>query len=124
MKTGDIAEEAFTAISTNKVRSGLTILWHRHRHSLGDSPHRSRPGPLQASITAKIEAAGANLLTVAPGAQRSSGMVRGAFGGATTLTPDDSNAIIASSNWSRPSPPSVTGRYQSDRRLEQHQTSR
>ncbi len=110
MKIGDIAEEAFTAISTNKVRSGLTILGI----VIGIASVIALTGVgqgSQASITSKIEAAGANLLTVAPGAQRSAGMVRGAFGGATTLTPDDSNAI-AQLDLVAAIAPQVTGRYQ------------
>jgi putative ABC transport system permease protein len=65
----------------------------------------------QASITSRIESAGANLLTVSPGAQRGSGMVRGQFGGGTTLTPDDSDAIAQLSRVATIAP-QVTGRYQ------------
>ena len=109
MKIGDIAEEALTAISTNKVRSGLTILGI----VIGIASVIALTGVgqgSQASITDRIEAAGANLLTVSPGAQ-SSGRVRGAFGGATTLTPDDSDAIAQLSQVSAIAP-QVTGRYQ------------
>lgn len=109
MKIGDIAEEAFTAISTNRVRSGLTILGIVIGIASVIALTAVGQGS-QASITAQIEAAGANLLTVSPGSQ-SSGMVRGAFGGATTLTPDDSDAI-AQLDLVAGIAPQVTGRYQ------------
>jgi putative ABC transport system permease protein len=109
MKIGDIAEEAFTAISTNKVRSGLTILGIVIGIASVIALTALGQGS-QASITAQIQAAGANLLTVSPGSQ-SSGMVRGAFGGATTLTPEDSNAI-AQLDLVTGIAPQVTGRYQ------------
>ena len=99
MKIGDIAEEALTAISTNKVRSGLTILGIVIGIASVIALTAVGQGS-QASITARIESAGANLLTVSPGAQRSSGMVRGPFGGGTTLTPDDSDAI-SRAEWRR-----------------------
>jgi putative ABC transport system permease protein len=110
MKIGDIAEEALNAISTNKVRSGLTILGI----VIGIASVIALTGVgqgSQASITSRIESAGANLLTVSPGAQRGSGMVRGQFGGGTTLTPDDSDAIAQLSQVATIAP-QVTGRYQ------------
>jgi putative ABC transport system permease protein len=109
MKIGDIAEEAFTAISTNRVRSGLTILGIVIGIASVIALTAVGQGS-QASITAQIEAAGANLLTISPGSQ-SSGMVRGAFGGATTLTPDDSDAIAQLDRVAGIAP-QVTGRYQ------------
>ncbi len=110
MKIGDIAEEALTAISTNKVRSGLTILGIVIGIASVIALTAVGQGS-QASITSRIEAAGANLLTVSPGAQRSSGMVRGAFGGGTTLSPDDSDAIAQLTRVEAVAP-QVTGRYQ------------
>jgi putative ABC transport system permease protein len=110
MKIGDIAGEALTAISTNKVRSGLTILGIVIGIASVIALTAVGQGS-QASITSRIESAGANLLTVSPGAQRSSGMVRGQFGGGTTLTPDDSDAI-AQLGGVEAVAPQVTGRYQ------------
>jgi putative ABC transport system permease protein len=110
MKIGDTVEEAFTAISTNKVRSGLTILGIVIGIASVIALTAVGQGS-QASITANIEAAGANLLTVSPGFQRNSGMVRGAFGGGTTLTPDDADAI-AQLGLVAATAPQVTGRYQ------------
>lgn len=51
----------------------------------------------QAAITSRIQSLGANLLTVIPSASRT-GAVRGAAGGATTLTLADADAIKKSSD--------------------------
>jgi putative ABC transport system permease protein len=110
MRIGDTVEEALTAISTNKVRSGLTILGIVIGIASVIALTAVGQGS-QASITARIEAAGANLLTVSPGFQRTSGMVRGAFGGGTTLTPDDADAI-AQLGLVAATAPQLTGRYQ------------
>lgn len=50
----------------------------------------------QVAVQNQIQSLGANLLTINPGALRS-GTVRGAAGGATTLTNDDATAIATSS---------------------------
>ncbi|MDE2026854.1 MAG: ABC transporter permease, partial [Patescibacteria group bacterium] len=49
----------------------------------------------QQSIQSRIEALGSNLLTILPGAQTTGG-IRGATGGDTTLTYTDAKAMIAS----------------------------
>ena len=49
----------------------------------------------QKSVERQIQSLGANLLTISPGFTNSDG-VRGAMGGATTLTLDDANAIVSS----------------------------
>ncbi|OGM76529.1 hypothetical protein A2210_02460 [Candidatus Woesebacteria bacterium RIFOXYA1_FULL_40_18] len=51
----------------------------------------------QKSVTDQIESLGSNLLTISPGAA-SSGNVRGAVGGGTTLTYDDAKAILTSTS--------------------------
>jgi putative ABC transport system permease protein len=51
----------------------------------------------KAAVQAQIQSIGSNLLTVSPGFQ-ASGMVRGAMGGATTLTNDDAEAIMTDSS--------------------------
>lgn len=51
----------------------------------------------QQSVANQIESLGANLLTISPGATSTSGGVRGAFGGGTTLTAADAQAISTSS---------------------------
>ena len=66
----------------------------------------------QQQITNQIQSLGANLLTVSPQGQQS-GPVRGAVGGGTTLTPEDSIAIdqLASDLVAKVSP-EVSGRIQ------------
>ena len=109
MKIGDILEEAVIAISANKVRSGLTVLGIVIGIASVIALTAIGQGS-QASITASIESAGANLLTVSPGSA-SAGGVRGAFGGAKTLLTSDSDAI-AQLSLVKAIAPQVTGRYQ------------
>ncbi|MCL4371147.1 MAG: ABC transporter permease [Chloroflexi bacterium] len=110
MRVFDIIEEAFKAISTNKIRSGLTVLGIVIGIASVIALTAVGQGS-QASITASIESAGANLLTVTPGAQRSANMVRAAFGSAQTLTPDDASTISELDNVAGIAP-QVNGRYQ------------
>lgn len=86
--------ESIGMLTVNKMRTGLAILGIVigigsviALVSLGQAS--------QQAITSQIEALGANLLTVNPGAQRS-GAVRGAAGGSTTLTNEDAAAISKS----------------------------
>src|SRR5436190_21996747 len=50
----------------------------------------------KAQVQAAIASLGDNLVLVLPGNQGLGGVVRGGFGGATTLTPQDADAIVAS----------------------------
>ena len=111
MRLWDIIEEAFIAISTNKIRSALTVLGIVIGIASVIALTAVGQGS-QASITKSIESAGANLLTVSPGAQRTAGsFVRGAFGSAQPLTPADATAISQLDNVAAMAP-QVTGRYQ------------
>ncbi len=83
--------EAIETLSINKLRSGLAILGIVigigsviALLSLGQAT--------QKQIEANIQSLGANLLTVSPGSQ-TTGAVRGALGGGTTLKNEDANAI-------------------------------
>lgn len=109
MRLLDIIEEAFIAISANKVRSGLTVLGIVIGIASVIALTALGQGS-QAAITEQIEAAGADLLTISPGAQRT-GMVRGALGSAQTLTTEDAEAI-AQLDLVAAIAPQVTGRYQ------------
>ncbi|MBI4064939.1 ABC transporter permease [Candidatus Gottesmanbacteria bacterium] len=87
--------EALSTLTINKLRTGLAILGIVigigsviALISLGEAT--------QASVQSQIQSLGANLLTVQPSGQRT-GAVQGAFGGGTTLTLDDANAIKISS---------------------------
>ena len=93
MKTRDLFEETYTALSANKARSGLTILGI----VIGISSvialvsiGQGTSGQIQSSI----EGLGSNLLTVSPGfSDRSRGSVSAGRGSAETLTDDDATAL-------------------------------
>jgi len=87
--------ESINTLTVNKLRTGLAILGIVigigsviALVSLGQAT--------QQSVQNSIQSLGANLLTVIPGST-SSGAVRGASGGGTTLTDDDAKAIQTSS---------------------------
>lgn len=87
--------EAISTLTLNKLRTGLATLGIVigigsviALVSLGQSS--------QQAVSSQIQSLGSNLLSVVPGSQ-SSGAVRGAQGGATTLTYDDALAIENSS---------------------------
>jgi len=91
----ELAIESFTTLRLNKVRTGLAMLGVIigigsviALMSLGQAS--------QKSVQDQIKSLGSNLLTVMPGAQNSGG-VRGAYGGGTTLTYEDAEAIKNSS---------------------------
>jgi putative ABC transport system permease protein len=90
----EIFIESLTTLTVNKLRTGLAMLGIVigigsviSLISLGQAT--------QQAVQNQIQSLGANLLTVSPGSQ-SSGAVRGAAGGATTLTNADAKAIASS----------------------------
>lgn len=90
----EIFKESLGTLTLNKMRTGLAILGIVigigsviALVSLGQAT--------QVLIQNQIQSLGANLLTVRPGATNS-GPVRGSFGGATTLTNADAEAIQTS----------------------------
>lgn len=94
MDIRDTIIESLTTLTVNKLRTGLAMLGIVigigsviALVSLGQAA--------QQSVSNQIQSLGANLLTVSPGSQ-STGAVRGAAGGATTLTNDDAKAIQTS----------------------------
>ena len=92
MKTTDILEETYTALASNKVRSGLTMLGIIIGISSVIAMTAIGNGA-QQSISASIQSIGANLVMVMPGAQRSFGGPSGGRGNALTLTVGDADAI-------------------------------
>jgi putative ABC transport system permease protein len=105
----EIIIESFATLTLNKLRTGLAILGIVigigsviALVSLGQAT--------QQVIQSQIESLGSNLLTVQPGAQ-STGAVRGAAGGGTTLTNEDAAAIQTSGQ--APDVQSVAPQYSS-----------
>lgn len=95
MKTTDIIEETYTALSANKARSGLTILGIVIGISSVIALMAVGNGAT-SSITSSISSIGSNLLIVSPGATRNFGFgAMGARGSADTLTVDDADAILS-----------------------------
>ncbi len=93
MTTRDILEETYTALSANKVRSGLTVLGIVIGISSVIALVAVGNGA-QNSINASIQSIGSNLIEVTPGAAKSVGFgASGGRGTARSLTPGDANAI-------------------------------
>jgi len=95
MKLSKLIKTGIKNLFANKMRTGLAILGIIigigsviALMSIGEAS--------KIAIQSQIESIGSNLLTVSPGFQVS-GNVRGAVGGATTLTNDDAQAIKTSS---------------------------
>jgi putative ABC transport system permease protein len=112
MRIRDLFEETFFAITSNKARSGLTVLGIVI--GVGSVVAMISIGQgSQASIKERIESIGSNLLMVYPGAQRSMGArVSSGFGSATTLTLEDAKAIESEIANIKSISPITSGRYQ------------
>jgi len=93
MKVKDILEETYSALFSNKTRTGLTMLGI----VIGIASVIAMTAIGQGSknsISSSIESIGANLIMVTPGATRSfGGGPNAARGGAQTLTLQDADAI-------------------------------
>jgi len=88
----DLFEETYFAISSNRVRSGLTILGIVI--GIGSVIAMVSIGQGAAgSIETNIQSMGSNLITVMPGFQRSFSQVASSRGSAQTLTLGDASAI-------------------------------
>jgi putative ABC transport system permease protein len=112
MKINDLVHETYSALSANKVRSGLTILGIVIGISSVIAMVSIGTGASK-SISSSIESLGSNLIQVLPGASRG-GQGFGASGGrgnAKTLTIDDAKAIEGVADV-KAVDPEVTGRYQ------------
>ena len=95
MSLRDLLEQTLWFFSSNKVRSGLTILGIVV--GIGSVIALISVGQgAQASIQQNIKAIGSNLVIVTPGAQRSGmGRISAGRGSAQTLTQADADAIAA-----------------------------
>jgi putative ABC transport system permease protein len=98
MTTQDLWEETYSAVTVNKVRSGLTMLGIVIGIASVIALTAVGAGA-QGSISASINSLGANLLIITPGAARTIGStVSAGRGSAETLTPDDATAISTQVN--------------------------
>ncbi|MCX5995596.1 MAG: ABC transporter permease [Chloroflexi bacterium] len=91
MNLAKIVRTALTALTTNKMRSALTVLGIIIGVTAVITLMSIGRGS-QASITSNIESLGTNLVFVRAGSS-SQGMVRGAQGSAATLTLEDAEAL-------------------------------
>ena len=94
MTIKDTLEETFTALSANKVRSGLTVLGIVIGISSVIALISVGQGA-SSGIQSSIQSLGSNLIEVTPGAQRTAGGfgVSGGRGSATTLLQADADSI-------------------------------
>ncbi|OGZ33470.1 MAG: hypothetical protein A2Y98_03015 [Candidatus Portnoybacteria bacterium RBG_19FT_COMBO_36_7] len=112
MKIGDIFEETYSALSSNKIRSSLTILGIVIGIasviiliSIGQGA--------SGSIQSNIESIGSNLIIVSPGVQRGAGtMVSSGRGSAKSLKLTDAEAIASEISGIKAVAAEVSGRYQ------------
>lgn len=112
MILSELLEEAFSAITVNKVRSGLTTLGIVI--GIGSVIALIAVGQgAQGSITASIQSIGSNLVLVTPGAPRGVGtQVSAGRGTAQTLTQADSDALASSVSLITAVAPETTRSYQ------------
>ena len=111
MTTRDLWEETYSAVTVNKVRSGLTMLGIVIGIASVIALQAVGAGA-QSSIQSSIQSLGANLVMVTPGAARTIGStVSSGLGSAETLTPDDGTAIAALPDIAAVAQ-EVSGRYQ------------
>ena len=94
MRITDLLAETFLSLTSNKVRSGLTILGIVvgiasvvAMLALGEGS--------QASVQSSIQSAGSNLLTVMPSSPGGGGGMRQAAGQVESLTREDAEALAA-----------------------------
>jgi len=112
MTTKDILEETYSSLSSNKVRSGLTMLGIVIGISSVIAMTAIGNGA-QASIQSNIQSIGANLINVSPGTARGPGtQVSSGRGSAKSLTMDDANAIAKEVSMISAVAPEVSSRYQ------------
>jgi putative ABC transport system permease protein len=110
MTISDTLSETYSALTGNKVRTGLTMLGI----VIGIGSVIALVGVGQgatSSVTSSISSLGSNLLVVSPGST-SSGGVRSSVGSATTLTEKDATAIKEESSYIGNIATVLTGRYQ------------
>ncbi len=113
MKISDVLQETYTALSSNKARSGLTILGIVI--GIGSVVALISIGQgASGSIQSRIQSIGSNLVLVMPGFQRGAGAgpVSTGRGSATTLKQEDANAIQKEITLAKAVAPEISRRYQ------------
>ncbi len=112
MKTSDLLEESYSALTANKARSGLTILGIVI--GIGSVIALVSIGAgAQQSIETNIQSIGSNLILVSPGSQRSfGGGPNAGQGSAQTLTQEDADAIQKEITMAKAVAPELSRRYQ------------
>lgn len=111
MTLSDTLHETYSALSSNKIRSGLTMLGIVIGISSVIAMMAIGTGA-QNTIEASIQSIGSNLIIVTPGAQQGPGVtVSAGRGSAKTLTRDDATAL-SSILGIKAIAPEVTSRYQ------------
>ena len=112
MKFTDTVQETIAALSSNKVRSGLTILGIVIGISSVIAMMAIGQGA-QGTIQNRIQSIGSNLVLVMPGMQRGPGsQVSSGRGAARTLTQEDADAITKQLTLAKAVSPELSGRYQ------------
>ncbi|MDP2705525.1 MAG: ABC transporter permease [Patescibacteria group bacterium] len=112
MKFSDILGETYTALSGNKVRSGLTMLGIVIGISSVITMVAIGTGA-QGTIQSSIQSLGSNLIQISPGAQRTIGFgASTGRGSAQTLTLEDAEAILSEVSSVNAISPEVSSRYQ------------
>lgn len=106
----DILMETFWSLSSNKVRSGLTVLGIVIGIASVIAMVSIGQGA-QKSIATNIESIGSNLIIVMPGSQRN-GVANAGRGSAQTLTIEDADAIRSEISGIKAVAPDVSRRYQ------------
>lgn len=111
MTIRDIFEETHTALSANKIRTGLTMLGIII--GIGSVIAMVAIGAgAQNAIQSSIQSIGSNLVMVMPGAQRSPGyQINTSRGSAKTITEEDATAILGIP-LAKAAAPEISSRYQ------------
>lgn len=112
MKTSDLFEESYSALTVNKVRTSLTMLGIII--GIGSVIAMVAIGQgAQASIAQNIASIGSNLIIVTPGAQRGPGItVSAGQGSSQSLTLADEQAVAEQVTGAKAVSPELSRRYQ------------
>jgi len=112
MIVSDLFQETYSALLSNKARSGLTVLGIII--GIGSVIAMISVGQgSTASITSSIQSLGSNLLMVSPSFQRGVGtQVSAGRGSAKTLEQEDADAIQKEITLAKAVAPELSGRYQ------------